>query len=91
MRCLSFQCDAQSVGTAAQRDAHVVRLCERVKHEAGQGEGLDLVLLPELSTIAYSEANFARLDTLAEGLDGPSVEHFAQLARDLGACVVFGM
>ena len=50
-----------------------------------------LIVLPELCTLHYSREVFESLDDLAEPLDGPSVERFAELARRKGAMAVFGM
>lgn len=91
MKSLVYQCDAQGILSRASTAAHVERLCHVVREAAEREAGVDLVVLPELSTIEYSDAAFALLPTLAEGLDGPSVGAFAALARDINATVVFGM
>ncbi len=74
---------------ASARDAHVSRLCDRITTEAAPGQ-YDLIVLPELSTIEYSDAAFTRLDTLAECEDGPSFSAFSALAQRLQSTVVYG-
>ncbi|MEM7378368.1 MAG: carbon-nitrogen hydrolase family protein [Pseudomonadota bacterium] len=91
LRCLAFQLDAAGVSNATRRDAHVDRVVDAVHAAVDRAGGVDLVLLPELSTVDYSAAAFDALAELAEPLDGPSVARFAALARALDATVVFGM
>lgn len=79
LKVLAGQIDIPRTRSAAQRDAHVARLCERLESELA-GQDVDLVVLPELSTIEYSRDAFGRLDELAEDTDGPSREAFARLA-----------
>lgn len=52
---------------------------------------VDLVVLPELSTIDYSREAFSRLSELAEPLGGPTSEIFGDLAKRHGIHLVFGM
>lgn len=73
----------------AARDAHLAALADRIRSVATPGTH-DLIVLPELSAIEYSEAAFARLDDLAEPLDGASFRVFSRLARELGSTVVYG-
>ncbi|MEM9605365.1 MAG: carbon-nitrogen hydrolase family protein [Pseudomonadota bacterium] len=91
LRCLAFQLDADGISTAPRRDAHVDRVADAVQAAAERAGGVDLVLLPELSTVDYSAAAFDALADLAEPLDGPSLARFAALARAIDATVVFGM
>lgn len=74
---------------APERDAHVAALTERIRLVAAPRQ-YDLIVLPELSTMEYSDAAFTWLDVLAEPLKGPSFRQFAQLAQDLQSTVVYG-
>ncbi len=77
--------------TPADRDAHVLALCERIRQYLNRTDTVDLIVLPELCTIEYSIGAFSHLDSLAEPIDGPSTQAFSRLAQDSGAMVVFGM
>ncbi len=90
MRLLACQIDVPPVTDAAARDRHVRRTVDRIAGHLA-AESCDLVVLPELCTIDYSQAAFGRLDELAEPLDGPSVSLFGALAREHGTFVSFSM
>ena len=72
-----------------ERDGHVASTCARIIKEL-DGRPVDLIVLPELSTIEYSRAAFEQLDELAETETGPSAQAFAELADRTGAAVLFG-
>ena len=91
LKLLACQARIPNTPSAVDRDRHVASLCERIAHYLGQNDTVDLIVLPELCTLHYSREVFQSLDDLAESLNGPSVERFAELARTTGAMVVFGM
>ncbi len=91
MKILACQIDIPSVVTAEQRDAHVRRIATRIGEHIELAGGVDLVLLPELSTISYSKEAFENLDELAEDLHGPSTAVFSKTAQEIGAYVCFGL
>ena len=91
LKLLACQARIPNTPSAVDRDRHVASLCERIAHYLGQNDTVDLIVLPELCTLHYSREVFQSLDDLAEPLNGPSVERFAELARTTGAMVVFGM
>ena len=74
--------------TIQARDTHVARLVEWLGDELAQSP-VDLVLLPELSTIDYCRESFAMLGLLAEASDGPSLSAFSTLARRCKTAVSF--
>ena len=77
---LACQIDIPEMTTAAERDQHLVRSAQKV--DAGLSTSpVDIVVLPELSSIDYSRAAFACLDVLAEPLDGASFECWRAVAR----------
>ena len=88
---LACQVSVPPVQTPADRDAHVLALCERIRQYLNRSDTVDLIVLPELCTIEYSIGAFSHLDSLAEPIDGPSTQAFSRLAQDSGAMVVFGM
>ena len=88
---LACQVSVPPVQTPADRDAHVLALCERIRQYLNRSDTVDLIVLPELCTIEYSTVAFSHLDSLAEPIDGPSTQAFSHLAQDSGAMVVFGM
>ncbi|MBC8476093.1 MAG: carbon-nitrogen hydrolase family protein [Gammaproteobacteria bacterium] len=88
---LACQASVPRVQTAADRDAHVLALCDRIRQYLNRTNAVDLIVLPELCTIEYSAGAFSQLDSLAEPIDGPSTQAFSRLAQDSGAMVVFGM
>ncbi|NQU57936.1 MAG: carbon-nitrogen hydrolase family protein [Rhodospirillales bacterium] len=91
MRILACQIAVPSVTTAAKRDAHVKRVATDLKKHIEEVGAVDLILLPELSTITYSKEAFDNLEQLAEGLDGASFAAFSEVARNSGAFICFGM
>ncbi|MDQ2091230.1 carbon-nitrogen hydrolase family protein [Marimonas arenosa] len=86
---LACQIDVPETPDAAARDSHLRSVVARIRAVAEPGQ-YDLIVLPELSAIEYSEAAFARLDLLAEPLEGPSFMVFAELAQAVRATVVYG-
>jgi len=89
LRLLACQIAVPPMTDAPERDAHLDRSVALVSAALARAPA-DLVVLPELSSIAYSAAAFAHLDALAEPLEGPSLRRWAALARAHGVHVVFG-
>ena len=87
---LAGQIDVPPMTTAAERDRHLDRVAAKIRARLEQRHH-DLVVLPELSSIDYSRASFARLAVLAEPLDGPSFHTFGALAREFETTIVYGM
>ncbi|MCZ7677151.1 MAG: hypothetical protein M5U35_16630 [Roseovarius sp.] len=72
IRLLACQIDVPAMTGADGRAAHLARTTRLVSDELARAPA-DLVVLPELSSIAYGGAAFAHLDALAEPLEGPSL------------------
>lgn len=90
MKLLACQTASQGILTADARSQNLRRIFQQIrKHVETQGR-TDLVVLPELSTIEYSEDSFQQLATLAEPLRGPSFNMASALAKDLGSFVAYG-
>ncbi|MCK5146720.1 carbon-nitrogen hydrolase family protein [bacterium] len=89
MRLLAFQCNAQGIQTESQKEAHIDRLIAEIE-EACTANPVDLIVLPELALIEYSEHAFQNLNKLAESLKGESFHQFAALARRLRTSICYG-
>lgn len=90
LNLLACQIDIPSTRSASDRDRHIERVCGLISKEV-PGKHIDLIVLPELTTIEYSRQAFERLSELSETIDGPSVGRFAELAIETEATIVFGM
>lgn len=86
---LACQIEVPPTPDAATRDAHLAQSAQKVD-EALRNQRVDLVVLPELSSIDYSRAAFNRLDLLAEPLDGPSFQCWRAVARAHGCHIAYG-
>ncbi|MEM9909341.1 MAG: carbon-nitrogen hydrolase family protein [Pseudomonadota bacterium] len=87
---LACQIEIPQTPTVAQRDIHLEKSAEAVCAEAAAVEGrVDLIVLPELSSINYSYDTFSRLSDLAEPLDGASFKTWRQVAIKTGAHVCY--
>ncbi len=90
LNILACQIDIPATPDADARDTHIARL-EAVLDDLLTHRPVDLVVLPELSTIDYSRDSFKLLSELAEELDGPTCSTMSRLARRHNIHVVFGM
>lgn len=79
-----------------ERDDHLARSAAKVQQSLRQQQTLhptthvDLVVLPELSSIDYSREAFERLDVLAEEDDGPSFQTWREVAKNHQCFVLYG-
>ncbi|MEM7236443.1 MAG: carbon-nitrogen hydrolase family protein [Pseudomonadota bacterium] len=89
LRILAYQISVPAIRSAAERDRHLEEVSRKIRSAAEPGQ-YDLIVLPELSSIEYSDAGFEALDQLEEPLAGPSYDTFSDLARHLKAAVVYG-
>lgn len=90
MKILACQIEIPFVNSGPARDAHIGRVAELIAAKL-RDEPVDLVLLPELSTMAYSKDSFLLLDALAEPLEGPTFQVFSRLAQEFDVFVCFGI
>jgi len=67
--------------SAAERDAHLQNTADKIRRELGESP-VDLVALPELSSIDYSRHAFDKLESLSEPLYGPSFAIWREVARE---------
>ncbi|WP_372611727.1 carbon-nitrogen hydrolase family protein [Aquicoccus sp.] len=89
LRLMACQITVPEMTSAAERDAHLAATVAKIEAQLDRQEA-ELVVLPELSSIDYSRATFARLDALAEPLDGPSFQAWRRVAMAHGVHVAFG-
>ncbi len=87
-RLLACQINIPAMTATAERDAHLKLSAQKVQ-AALQGAPVDLVVLPELSSIDYARATFENLDALAEPLDGPSFQCWRQIAQEYNCHVAY--
>lgn len=87
---LACQITIPAMTAPADRDAHLFRTAQKVKAQlAAAPHPVDLVVLPELSSIDYDRATFERLDDLAEAPDGPSFQAWRSVATEYGVAVCY--
>ena len=78
--------------TGAERDAHIDRVAAAIDTSLNTGGGVDLVVLPELASLHYSEACFNHLAALAEHLDdSPTLKRLAEVAQQHKTSILAGL
>ena len=92
LRLIACQISIPHTRNAEERDRHLSRtaslVCERLMREE---QPVDLVVLPELSSVEYSREAFEALDAIAEPLDGPSFRTWSVVAKRFGVTIVYGI
>lgn len=79
-----------AVAQLALEDGHVAANLERIEDVARRyGPGHDVVLYPEATVTGFPPPEVAA--SLAEPLDGPTVQRLTALAADVGSVLVAGM
>ncbi|WP_306115511.1 MULTISPECIES: carbon-nitrogen hydrolase family protein [unclassified Roseovarius] len=88
---LACQIDIPPMTTASERDAHLLQSTEKVRRRLEDESGaVDLVVLPELSSLDYARETFENLDEMAEPLDGASFQAWRAVAMAHDVFVAFG-
>ncbi|WP_029060618.1 carbon-nitrogen hydrolase family protein [Labrenzia sp. DG1229] len=87
---LACQIDVPPTVSVLDRDAHLADTAAKVRAQLNGSVPVDLVVLPELSSIDYSREAFAGLNELAEAVDGASFEAWRQLAQEFKIYVSYG-
>ena len=85
---LACQIEIPAMTTSAERDAHLSLSAAKVSH-ALESTSVDLVVLPELSTIDYARETFAELGVLGETLNGPSFQVWRRVAQQYKTTIVY--
>ncbi|AZV80746.1 carbon-nitrogen hydrolase family protein (plasmid) [Parasedimentitalea marina] len=88
---LACQIDIPAMTTVAERDAHLLTSVTKVLANLdASAKTVDLVVLPELSSIDYSRDTFSKLDEIAEPLDGASFQAWRKVAIECGVYISYG-
>jgi nitrilase len=90
LRLLACQILVPPLTQHAEKMAHIAQTIAKIDRIVSESP-VDVIVLPELSTVDYSRDSFSRLPELAESVEGPTSEAFGKLARRHQAHVVFGM
>ena len=85
---LACQIEIPATKSAAARDRHLAESAAKVRGQLNR-RNVDLVVLPELSSIDYSRAAFDRLDEISEPLEGASFAVWREVAKEFGAHVSY--
>lgn len=86
---LACQIEIPATQTALARDEHLIKTANKLRQQL-RGQNVDLVVLPELSSIDYSRMAFDHLDELSENLDGVSFQTWRSIAIEFGVFVCYG-
>jgi len=90
MRVLACQIQIPAIDSREKQLAHIERTIEKLDNQLTQTP-VDLVVLPELSTMEYSAENFQNIRTFSEALDGETRHRFAALCQRHNVAVCYGM
>ncbi len=90
MKLLACQILVPPMTERREAEAHLARL-ERTIRARLETQEVDLVVLPELSSIDYAAATFERLEVMAEELYGRSFETFSRIAEAFGVFICYGI
>lgn len=85
---LACQIEIPATQSAEERDRHLANSAVKVRAQLDR-KNVNLVVLPELSSIDYSRTAFERLDEISEPLDGESFETWCGVAKEFGVHVSY--
>ncbi|MGB0926661.1 MAG: carbon-nitrogen hydrolase family protein [Pikeienuella sp.] len=88
---LACQIIVPAMTTTQARDTHLKTSVGKVlKQLDAADDTVDLVVLPELSSIDYARDTFAALSEIAEPLDGPSFQAWREVAMERNLYITYG-
>lgn len=88
---LACQISIPPMTSASERDAHLAKSANKIAAQLDATEDhVDLVVLPELSSIDYSRETFSQLAEIAEPLDGASFQVWRNIAIKHGVHISYG-
>ena len=90
MKILLCQISVEGINLRSQMEEHQRRVREFIRSACGRN-AVDMIFLPELSSIEYSGRAFANISDLATSIDGWLCSSMAELAKETGAAICFGM
>lgn len=85
---LACQIEVPPTPDAVARDRHLAQSAAKLRAELSN-QSVDLVVLPELSSIDYSREAFDQLDDISEPLDGASFQTWRSIAIEFGVYVSY--
>jgi len=88
LKLLACQIEIPAMTTTSERDEHLAVSGAKVQNLITDSP-VDIVVLPELSSLEYSRKTFDNLAELAEPLDGPSYQHWRKVAKECNTHVVY--
>lgn len=89
MKLLACQVQSQGMTTKKKRDDNINRIFDSIR-SANETNNIDLVVLPELSTIEYSTEAFRNVKELAEPIDGETFYKASKLSKEINAYMAYG-
>lgn len=90
LKLLACQIDVPTMASPADRDRHLDRIAALLE-DMLRTTSVDLVVLPELSSLDYGRQTFERLADFAEPLQGPTFESLRGIARRFDVAIVYGI
>lgn len=90
MKILAYQTHSQGICSVEAITQHNTRITQAIKNTV-KNNPVDLIVLPELSSIEYSTVAFERLNELAEPLLGKTFRSMSELAAVTQSHVVYGI
>lgn len=89
LRLLACQLRVPNTTSVAKRELHLQETAAKIRQKLSQ-KPVDLVILPELSSVDYARDTFDQLHALAESDCGASFQVFSEISREFGVTVVYG-
>ena len=90
MRVLACQIKIPAISSKADQRQHIDSLIQKLTIQL-ENNTVDLVLLPELSTLEYSVNNFENIDTYSEELLGETFQIFSDVCKKYNTAISYGM
>lgn len=90
MRILACQIHIPAIDSREKQLQHIDTVITKLETEL-KDKSVDLVVLPELSTMEYSAENFQNIDTFSEELYGETYDKFSSFCRRNKVAICYGM
>ena len=90
MRILACQIHIPAIDSREKQLKHIDTVIQKLDAQL-LDKNVDLVVLPELSTIEYSAENFKNIDRFSEELYGETYDKFSQFCRRHKVAICYGM
>jgi len=90
MRILACQIKIPAIDSREKQLAHIDNTLNKLEQQV-KANPVDLIVLPELSTMEYSAENFQNIHEFSEELYGETHTRFAEFCRQHNVAVCYGM